>query len=55
MVEIKLTPEEEKMVLEVVRDKAKSEGISEEQALKDLLAIGVNSWREMQMLAKLIS
>lgn len=48
MLEIKLSAEEEKVVREVAAMKARAEGISEERALKDLLAIGINSYREMR-------
>ena len=51
--EIKLTTKEEQIVLDAVKDRAKVEGISEEQALRDLLAIGINNWREMQYIAQL--
>ncbi len=53
--DIKLTPEEKQIVLQVAQDMAKTKGVTEEQALKDLLAMGVNTWREMQHLAKLHS
>lgn len=51
--EIKLSTEEEQIVLDAAKDRARVEGISEGQALKDLLAIGVNSWWEMQYIAQL--
>ena len=51
--EIKLTTKEEQIVLDAVKDWAMVVGISEEQALRDLLAIGINNWREMQYIAQL--
>jgi hypothetical protein len=54
-VEIKLTPEEEQIVRKAAGDIANENGISVDQALRDLLVIGVNTWREMQLLAKLFN
>lgn len=46
--EIILSAQDEQAVREVVAKKAKAEGISEEQALKDLLGIGLNSYMEQR-------
>ena len=48
MLEIKLSAKEEQTVREVAAMKAQAEGISAEQALKDLLGIGLNSYMEQR-------
>jgi len=51
--EIKLTPEEEQAVRETAANMAATKCISEEQAIKDLLGMGLNAWWGMQEVAKL--
>lgn len=48
MLEIILSAEDEQAVRQVAALKAETDGISEEQALKDLLGIGLNSYMEMR-------
>lgn len=50
--EIKLTPEELAIAQEAIRSRAEAKGISQEQAAKDLLAMGINSWLEMESMRK---
>ena len=51
--QINLTPEEESFVLEVAGNMATTKNITPEQAIKDLLAMGCNAWREMEFVARL--
>lgn len=46
--EIKLSPEELDIAREAVKNRAEVLGISLEQAAKDLLVLGINSWWEME-------
>jgi hypothetical protein len=50
--EIKLTPEELAIAQEAIKSRAEAKGISQEQAAKDLLAMGINSWWEMESMRK---
>lgn len=45
--EIIFTQEEEDIILEVAAHIAATKGIDPEQALKELMYMGVNAWREM--------
>lgn len=53
--EIKLTPTEEALVQQIATEMAQAKEITPEQALKDLLGIGIASWREMQLMTKMSS
>ena len=44
---IELTEEERNIVLQIAQEKATTEGITLESALKDLLGIGLSHYREM--------
>ena len=46
--EIKLDAKKEKAVRETAADMARVKGISEEQAIRELLGMGLTSWWEMQ-------
>ncbi|MCK9327709.1 MAG: hypothetical protein M0P69_19600 [Bacteroidales bacterium] len=46
--EIKLDAKKEKAVRETAADMARVKGISEEQAIRELLGLGLTSWWEMQ-------
>ena len=50
--EIKLTPEDLAIAQEAIKSRAEVKGISQEQAAKDLLAMGINSWWEMESMRK---
>jgi len=50
--EIKLTPEELAAVNEAAQDMATTKGISADQAVKDMLAMGMNNWYAMQDMAR---
>lgn len=50
--EIKLTPKELAIAQEAIKSRAEAKGISQEQAAKDLLAMGINSWWAMEYMRK---
>lgn len=45
---INLNHEEEQAVMVIAANMAENKGITHEQAIKDLLGMGLSSWREMQ-------
>ena len=50
---INLTPDEEQAVRETAANMAATKGITQEQAIKDLLGMGLSSWWEMQQAARM--
>lgn len=46
--EITLSPEEQAIAQKAIESRAEVKGISQEQAAKDLLAMGINSWWVME-------
>lgn len=50
--EIKLSAEELAVAQEAITNMAETKGISVEQAAKDLLAMGVNAWWQMESMRK---
>jgi hypothetical protein len=50
MLEIKLSAQEEQAVRETAASMAEVKGISVEQAVKDLLGMGLSSWWQMEQM-----
>ncbi len=50
---INLTTEELAIAQEAIENMATAKGITPEQAAKDLFAMGINAWRQMEFTRKL--